>query len=255
MRLRYRGHRPLSSHPFHQKTPPKQPLGPRLLGKKVAADGEHLGRDVGREGIHLPGVLVDLAGVEHTLESARLLGKLEQPLPLVLREGSLLSRHTRRVLSLALGLPLGNLELLAGELSLVVLVVVEIGVVRLDAIEEEVAGLLKEGVDGEVERLEARVSGDLDGIAADVVERGGHGDLGALGGSGYLVEERGEEVRVVDLDGELLEDVLVGELGGTEAVYHVRSVMYAMRQAICDLRPKILATTGSFGGVVLTSRW
>jgi hypothetical protein len=59
----------------------------------------------------------------------------------------------RRVLRLALLLPCCDLGLLTRERSLVVLVVVELRVVVLDALKEQVARLLEEGVDGQVERI------------------------------------------------------------------------------------------------------
>lgn len=45
----------------------------------------------------------------------------------------------------------------AGELTLVVLVVVEFDVVGFDAVEEEVGGFFEEGVDAEVEGVEVGV--------------------------------------------------------------------------------------------------
>jgi hypothetical protein len=49
---------------------------------------------------------------------------------------------------------LRDLGLLTAELALVELEVVEVGVVRLDALEEEVAGLLQQRVDGEIEGVD-----------------------------------------------------------------------------------------------------
>jgi hypothetical protein len=46
-----------------------------------------------------------------------------------------------------------EISLLTGDLALIELEVVEIGVVGFDALEEEVASLLKERVDGEVEAV------------------------------------------------------------------------------------------------------
>lgn len=51
-----------------------------------------------------------------------------------------------RVLSLTLCLPGGDLSLLPGQTALVVLVVVQLRMVSLNAIEEEVAGLFEEGI-------------------------------------------------------------------------------------------------------------
>ena len=75
------------------------------------------------------------------------MGKLEKLLPLILGQKGLLCGGTAGVLGLALCLPLGDLGLLTGERTLVELVVVKLGVVGLYAVEEEVAGLLEEGVD------------------------------------------------------------------------------------------------------------
>jgi hypothetical protein len=91
--------------------------------------------------------LFDLTAVDESLESRGLLGELEELLPLVLGQKGLLCGGTAGVLGLALRLPLGDLCLFAGERTLVELVVVEFGVVGLYAVEEEVAGLLEEGVD------------------------------------------------------------------------------------------------------------
>jgi hypothetical protein len=45
-------------------------------------------------------------------------------------------------------LPGGDFSLLSCQTALVVLVVVELSMVGLDAVEEKVTGLLKEGIDG-----------------------------------------------------------------------------------------------------------
>ena len=93
------------------------------------------------------------------------------------------------------------------------MVVVKLGVVSLYAVEQQVAGLLEEGVDGKVERVEVR--GQREGGERGVLFEGGKASreverLGR-GSGGQLVQERGEEVRVVDDDGKLGEDVLVAE--------------------------------------------
>lgn len=118
-----------------------------LLRQQVLPHGKHLGANVGREAIHLLAVLFDLLGVEHALQTAGLLGKLEQSLPLVLRKQGLLGKRSLGVLSLSLGLPLGNLGLLTRQLALVELEVVEVDIVGLDALEQQVASLLEEGID------------------------------------------------------------------------------------------------------------
>lgn len=189
-----------------------------MLGQQVLPDGEHLGADVGRESVHLLAVLLHLLRVEHALQPAGLLGELEQPLPLVLGQRCLLGRRARRVLRLALGLPLRDLGLLTAELALVELKVVEVGVVRLDALEQEVASLLEEGVYRQVEVVDRGVQRLLDGVFAQVRQRSGGLDLVLLGDLGQLVQERRQEVGVVDFDGELGENILEGQLGLLQAV-------------------------------------
>jgi hypothetical protein len=167
----------------------------------------------------LPRVLLDLPGVEQSLQSAGLLGQLEQPLPLILWEQWLLGCGSCRVLRLALLLPCGDLGLLTSERALVVLVVVELGVVVLDALEEQVARLLEEGVDGKIERVVVGVERRLGSVL--VLEQGSKVRrerellLGSL--CRQLVEEGGEEVRVANGDGELDEDVRVPKTALLEA--------------------------------------
>lgn len=208
-----------SSLAAHHDRPPPQtqnlsasaPL--RLAGQEVALDSEHLGRNTSREAVNLPAVLLDLAAVQQRLETARLLRQLEQTLPLILRERSLLSSGAGGVLGFALLLPGGDLGLLAAERALVVLVVVELGVVVLDAVEQQVARLLQERVDGQVERVEVgaqrRLRLERVRVERRQVGREGQLVLGRL--RGQLVQQRGEEVRVVDGEGQLDEDVVVAE--------------------------------------------
>lgn len=144
-----------------------------LLRRKVLTDSKHLGADTGGEAVDLLSVQLNLLGVEHALQAAGLLGKLEQTLPLILGQGRLLSQGALSVLGLALGLPLCNLGLLTGELALVELEVVEIGVVGFDALEQEVASLLEEGVDGDVKVIDGRVQRGLDGVALELSQRCG----------------------------------------------------------------------------------
>ena len=91
--------------------------------------------------------------------------------------------------------------------------VVELRVVVLDALEQEVARLLEEGVDGEVERVVVGEEGRFGrvGVLQEGGEVGREGELLLGGVRGELVEQRGEEVRVVDGDGDLDEDVVVAE--------------------------------------------
>lgn len=116
---------------------------------------------------------------------------------------------------------MGNLGLLTGERALVELVVVELGVVGLYAVEKEVASLLEEGVDGEIERVKVgskRERGEV-GVLFKSGEAGREVEGLLRGRSGELVEERGEDVRVVDDDGQLGEDVLVAEAALLQTVF------------------------------------
>ena len=144
-----------------------------IVGQKVALDTEHLGRDGGGEAIDLASVLLDLPADKQSLESAGLDGQLEELLPLVLVERRLLTGCARGVLRLALLLPRGDLLLLAAEGALPVLEVVLLGLVVLDRVEHQVAALLEEGVDAEVQRVEVRgegVGADV-GVARELGER------------------------------------------------------------------------------------
>jgi hypothetical protein len=143
---------PLPFHIFPTESPPLGHLSD-LLGQQILPDSEHLGAHVGSKAVHLLAVLLNLLGVQHTFQAAGFLGHLEQSLPLILRQGGLLGQHSLGILSLSLRLPLRDFSLLTGDLALIELEVVEIGVVGFDALEEEVASLLKERVDGEVEAV------------------------------------------------------------------------------------------------------
>lgn len=115
----------------------------------------------------------------------------------------------------ALLLPVVDLLLLAAEHTLVVLVVVGLGVVSFDAIEQEVAVLLEEGVDGKRQVVE--VGGESEGLREGARLEGTEGrrEVGRPGGAGalQLVDEGGDQVRVVNLNGQLFEDILVTEIG------------------------------------------
>lgn len=89
---------------------------------------------------------------------------------------------------------------------------------RLDALEEEVARLLKEGVDGDVQGIDGRVQRGLDGVPLEIGERVGLLDLVLGGRRGDLMEERREQVRVVDGNWELCDDVSERKLRLLEAV-------------------------------------
>jgi hypothetical protein len=98
-------------------------------------------------------------------------------------------------------------------------VVVKVGVVGLDALEEQIARLLEKGVDREIEKVKGGVRGQLRRVSLNVVERGRQGNLGRLRWwRRYLVQERGEKVSVVDYYGDLDEDVLEGQLGLLQTV-------------------------------------
>jgi len=125
-----------------------------LIWQHVRPDSKHLGGDARREPVDLFRVLLDLSRVEQSFESAWLLRELEKSLPLVLWQRRLLGDGALCVLCFPLLLPLGDLCLLAGQRSLIELVVVQFGMVVLDAVKEEVAAFLEEWVDGKVEGFE-----------------------------------------------------------------------------------------------------
>jgi hypothetical protein len=125
--------------------------------QQITLDGKHLARHPCRKPIHLSRILLHLPTVQQNVQPTRLRGQLEQARPLILGQQRLLRCSARRVLRLALRLPLRNLCLLARQRSLVVLVVVELGVVRFDALKQQIAGLFEERVDGEVEAVEVWV--------------------------------------------------------------------------------------------------
>lgn len=192
--------------------------------EKVALDSEHLGRNGGGETINLAGVLLDLPADKQSLEPARLGGQLEELLPLVLVKRRLLAGRACGVLGLALLLPRGDLLLLTAEGTLPVLEVVLLGLVVLDRIQHQVAALLEERVDAEVEGIKVGSEGvgaDV-GVARKLCERGGEVEGGLRRRClGNLVEEAGEEVRVVDLDRQLDEDILVSEFRLLDAVGNI----------------------------------
>lgn len=190
-----------------------------LAGQQVALGSKHLAGSGRDESIDLAGELLHLAGVEHALQPAGLSGELEQALPLVFGEEGLLQGGTGGVLLSALLLPVVDLLLLAAKHTLVVLVVVGLGVVGLDAIKQEIAVLLEVGID--VERQVVQVGGEIGGFGVRAgLESGERGrKVGRTGrGALQLVDEGGDQVRVVDLNGELVEDILVAEVGLLETV-------------------------------------
>lgn len=194
---------------------PRLHLFRSLTGQHVALDSEHLAGSRRDEAVDLARELLHLAGVEHSLQPAGLGRELEQTLPLVLGEEGLLERGPSGVLLAALLLPVVDLLLLTAEHTLVVLVVVGLSVVGLDAVEQEVAVLLEEGVDAERQVVE--VGGEVGGLGegARLESAEGGREVGRPGGAGalQLVNEGGDQVRVVDLNGQLFEDILVAEVG------------------------------------------
>lgn len=196
-------------------TPPSSTI---LIGslarQQVALDGEHLAGRRRDEAVDLARELLHLAGVEHALQPAGLGGELEQALPLVLGEEGLLERCPGGVLLAALLLPVVDLLLLAAHNALVVLVVVDLGVVGLDAVEQQIAVLLQGRVDAERQVVE--VGGEDGGFGEGARLQGGERGREFSRGRGWalqLVDERGDQVRVVDLNGQLIEDILVAEVG------------------------------------------
>lgn len=94
-------------------------------------------------------ILLDLSGVEHALQSAGFLRKLEQALPLIFGERGLLEGGTAGVLGFALRLPGGDLLLFTSERALVVLEVVVLGVVGFNSIQKQITVLLEERIDAQ----------------------------------------------------------------------------------------------------------
>lgn len=124
----------------------------------------------------------------------------------------MLGEQARRVLGLALLLPGGDLGLFARELAVVVLVVVELGVVGLDAFEEEVRRLGEERVDREGEgwkRGRERGRGRVEGFEGRVCGWG----------RWERVQVGGEEVGVVDCERKFVEDVLITKIGFLKTVW------------------------------------
>lgn len=111
--------------------------------------------------------------------------------------------------------------MLTAKRALPVLEVVLLGLVGLYAVKEEIAGLLEERVNAEIERVKIgceRVVADL-GVAGKVGQRLGKVDGGLLRRRlRELVEEAGQEMGVVDADREFDKDVLVTEVGLLQAV-------------------------------------
>ena len=107
-----------------------------LSWQQVALDGKHLPTDGTGKPINLPRALLNLPRIEEYLKPARLLRELEQSRPFVLGKQGLLRSCACCILGLALLLPLRDLGLLARQRSLIVLVIVELDLVVLDAVEE-----------------------------------------------------------------------------------------------------------------------
>jgi hypothetical protein len=82
-----------------------------LSRQQVAADSKHLRADVRRKAIHLSRILLHLSRIEKRLEPARLLGELEQSLPLIFRKRGLFCSSACGIFGLPLLLPCSNLSL------------------------------------------------------------------------------------------------------------------------------------------------
>lgn len=87
--------------------------------------------------------------------------------------------------------------------------------VHLDAVKQKVAVLLQERVDAEGEVVEVGCQHGRLGVLRRLQRGQGRGEIGGsrLSGSLELVNEGGDQVRVVDFNGELDQDVLVPEVG------------------------------------------
>ena len=155
-----------------------------LSRQHIPLDPKHLPSHSGRIAIHLSRILLHLPRIEHNLQPVRLLRQLEQLRPLLLRQRGLFRQRPRDVLRFPFRLPCVDFVLLASQLALIVLIVVEFGVVGLDAVEEEIAGLFQEGIDGEVEGVEVRVERGA-GVVGEV-----RGYVGEVVGKGWWVCER-----------------------------------------------------------------
>ena len=93
----------------------------RVLSRHQSAlHTEHLTRDHGAEAVDLARIMLNLPSDEHSLEPARLVGQLEQFLPLILRQERLLLLLAEDVLCFPLLLPSLDLRLLSAQRSLVV---------------------------------------------------------------------------------------------------------------------------------------
>lgn len=148
------------------------------------------------------------------------MGQLEQALPLILGQKRLLERRASGILLLALRLPSADSLLLARERALVVLEVVGLSVVSLDAVQEQVAVLLQEGVDakGEVVVVGGENSRLDEGSGFQSGQRWGKIRRSRNVGSLKLVDEGGDQVRVVNLHGKFNKDILVSQAGLLQSI-------------------------------------
>lgn len=185
-----------------------------LARQEVALDSKHLASCRRDKAVDLARELIHLAGVEHALQPAGLGRELEQALPLVLGKEGLLECGTGGILLAALLLPVVDLLLLAAHHALVVLVVVDLGVVGLDTVQQEVAVFLEEWVDAERQVVEVRSKdgGFGEGARLESAER--RGEVGGASGvrALQLVDEGGDQVGVVNFHRQFVEDVLVAKV-------------------------------------------
>ena len=117
-------------------------------------------------------------------------------------------------------MPGSNLSLLTSEGSLVVLVVVDLRVVILYALKEQVASLLEERIYGEIKRVVVWKEGRLGnvGILLQGSQVGRELELLLWRTRRQLVQEGSEEMRVVNSDRELDQDIVVAETALLQAV-------------------------------------
>jgi len=81
---------------------------------------------------------------------------------------------------------------------LIILVVVEIGIMRLDTLQEQITSLLEEWIDGEIKSIKRGIGRDIDGITFDVRNRSWERYFGRLWCCRILVDISSEEVRVMN---------------------------------------------------------
>lgn len=111
---------------------------------------------------------------------------------------------------------------------------------RFDRVEEKVGGLLQEWIDGKIQCVvvwRERVGRETSlGIVTELSK--GCWEVGSLllrWWGGKLVQERGEEVRVVDRDRKLDEDILVAQVALLQAVSIVSRCLAISQISTCSI--------------------